>query len=156
MGNFLWGPHALCMPKEIDLSCMVSKLREAIMKINADFVKDLQGDGGFSKLYELMKGKIIALSSIECSSGMNYIAFTSWCNFGFYDIDFGWGKPMWVSYVGSSNDLETVFVNIIILMDTRSGDGIEAWVTLDQEDMTMLAQDKELLDFASFDPSPIK
>ncbi|GLT69019.1 hypothetical protein SLA2020_412040 [Shorea laevis] len=134
---------------------MVSKLREAIMKINADFVKDLQGDGGFSKLCELMKGTIGTFSSAECSSGMNYIAFTSWCNFGLYDIDFGWGKPMWVSCVGSSNDSETVFLNTIILMDTRSGDGIEAWVRLDQEDMTMLAQDKELLDFASFDLSPI-
>jgi len=87
---------------------------------------------------------------------VDFIEFTSWCNFGLYDIDFGWGKPMWVSLVGSNDDSEIVFRNLVILMDTRSGDGIEAWVVLEKEDMTMLAQDKELLAFASLDPSPIK
>ncbi|XP_059461004.1 stemmadenine O-acetyltransferase-like [Corylus avellana] len=156
MGNIIWGTDALCTAEEIDLACMVSKLREAIMKINPDFVKSLQGDGGFFKLCEVFKARTGALSSIECSGGMDYIAFTSWFNFGLYDIDFGWGKPMWVSTVGSSNDSEAMFPNTIILMDTRSGDGIEAWVSLDKKDMTIIAQDKELLALATLDPSPIE
>ena len=72
-----------------------------------------------------------------------------------YDIDFGWGMPMWVNGVGSNGDSEITFPNTIMLMDTRSGHGIEAWVCLDKEDMIMLAQDKELIAFASLDPNPI-
>jgi len=156
MGNLFWGAGALCMPEEIDFPYMVSKLREAIMKIDADLVKSLQGDGGLSKVCELMKATTETLTRVESSYGMDFIAVTSWCNFGMYDIDFGWGKPMWVSSVGSSGDSETVFPTSIILMDTKSRNGVEAWVTLEEEDMTMLVQDKELLAFASLDPSPIK
>jgi shikimate O-hydroxycinnamoyltransferase len=156
MGNLFWGAGALCMAEEIDLPYMVSKLREAIMKIDADLVKSLQGDGGLSKVCELMKATNEALSKIESSYGMNFIAVTSWVNFGIYNIDFGWGKPIWASGVGSSGDSETVFPTAIILMDTKSGDGVEAWVALEKEDMTILAQDNELLAFASLDPSPIK
>jgi len=133
----------------------VCKLREAITKIDGDFVKSLQVDGGFTKHCELVKEMVEACASAASSSGMNYIAFTSWCNFGLYDIDFGWGKPIWVSLVGSSGNSKTVFSNLVMLMDTRSGDGIEAWVSLDKEDMVVLGQDKELLAFASMDPSPI-
>jgi shikimate O-hydroxycinnamoyltransferase len=133
----------------------VCKLREAITKIDGDFVKSLQVDGGFTKHCELVKEMVEACASAASSSGMNYIAFTSWCNFGLYDIDFGWGKPIWVSLVGSSGNSEAVFSNLVLLMDTRSGDGIEAWVSLDKEDMVVLGQDKELLAFASMDPSPI-
>ncbi len=144
------------MPEEIDFPYMVSKLREAIMKIDADLVKSLQGDGGLSKVCELMKATTDTLARVEYSYGMDFIAVTSWCNFGMYDIDFGWGKPMWVSSVGLSGDSETVFPTSIILMDTKSRNGVEAWVTLEEEDMTMLVQDKELLAFVSLDPSPIK
>ncbi|XP_059462081.1 stemmadenine O-acetyltransferase-like [Corylus avellana] len=156
IGNILWGTGELCTADEIDLICMVSKLREAITKVNVDFVKNLQGDGGFFKLWELVKARTGAVSSMAFSCGMDYIGFTSWCNFGVYDIDFGWEKPMWVSLVGATGDSETVFRSRIYLMDTRSGNGIEAWVLLDKEDMTMLAQDQELLAFASLDPSPIE
>jgi shikimate O-hydroxycinnamoyltransferase len=157
MGNILWSTCALCTAEEIDLASMVSKLREARMKINiADFVKNIQGDGGFSKLWELVKARTGAVSSMAFSCGVDYIGFTSWCNIGVYDIDFGWGKPMWVSQVGTIEDSETMFRNRIYLMDTRSSDGIEAWVLLDAKDMIMLAQDNELLAFASLDRSPIE
>ncbi|XP_038687557.1 stemmadenine O-acetyltransferase-like [Tripterygium wilfordii] len=44
----------------------------------------------------------------------------------------------------------------IILVDTRSGNGIEAWVSLDEEIMVMVEHDKELLSVASVDPSPLE
>ncbi|KAE8056062.1 hypothetical protein FH972_012860 [Carpinus fangiana] len=156
MGNLFWSAGALCMAEETDLACMVSKLREAIVKVNADFVKSLQGEGGFSNLCEVMKATTEELSSIESSLGINFVAVTSWCNFGIYDIDFGWGKPMWVSGIGSSGDTESMFPTGFILQDTRSGDGVEAWVAFNKEEMNALAQDKELFAFASLDPSPLK
>jgi hypothetical protein len=41
-------------------------------------------------------------------------------------------------------------------MDTRSGDGIEAWALLNAKDMIVLAQDNEFLAFASLDRSLIE
>ncbi|XP_062163092.1 stemmadenine O-acetyltransferase-like [Alnus glutinosa] len=155
MGNLIWSALASCTGEEIELPDMVCKLREAITKIDGDFVKSLQGDGGFAKHRELVKEMVGACASAASSSGMNYITFTSWCNFGLYDIDFGWGKPIWVSLVGSNGNSEAVLPSLVLLMDTRSGDGIEAWVMLDKEDMIVLGQDKELLAFASLDTSPI-
>ena len=49
----------------------------------------------------------------------------------------------------------SVFKNIIVLMETRNGDGIEAWMTLDEEEMAILERDMELLTYASLDPSPL-
>ncbi|PWA86742.1 Chloramphenicol acetyltransferase-like domain-containing protein [Artemisia annua] len=82
----------------------------------------------------------------------NY-SFTSWCNMGFYDIDFVWGKPSWIT--GLVGDGAPVFMNLVTLMDTKSDGGIEAWVNLDQGDMENLQGSQELLAYASVDPSPI-
>ena len=46
-------------------------------------------------------------------------------------------------------------MNLVILADTRLGDGIEAWLTLDEQDMARLECNPELLTFASLDPSPL-
>ncbi|KAG2692916.1 hypothetical protein I3760_08G074700 [Carya illinoinensis] len=139
MGNFVWTVGALCSvddDEEIDVPSMVRKLREEITKINGDFVKNIQGDEGFPNLCEIMNLKHIEFSNAASTCEMDHVAFTSWCNFGLYDIDFGWGKPMWISHIA---------------MTKRA----EAWVWLDKKDMLMLVQDKELLAFASLDPSPI-
>ena len=56
--------------------------------------------------------------------------FTSWCRFPFYEVDFGWGKPVWVSKSHSAFEAAT-------LLDTEDGDGIEAWVTFDKQDMPL-------------------
>jgi hypothetical protein len=40
-------------------------------------------------------------------------------------------------------------------MDTRDGEGVEAWVTLTEEDMAFFERDRELLAAASLDPSAL-
>ncbi|KAJ6721588.1 N-BENZOYLTRANSFERASE PROTEIN putative-RELATED [Salix viminalis] len=45
--------------------------------------------------------------------------------------------------------------NAIIIMDARDGRGVEAWVTLTEEDMTFFERDRELLAAASFDPNAL-
>ncbi|KAJ9538069.1 LOW QUALITY PROTEIN: hypothetical protein OSB04_030802 [Centaurea solstitialis] len=64
--------------------------------------------------------------------------FTSWCRFPIYEANFGWGKPTWASDAGSS-------IEIITLMDDRHGDGIIAWVSLNEKDMCAFEQDEDLL-----------
>ncbi|GKA34735.1 vinorine synthase-like protein [Tanacetum coccineum] len=89
------------------------------------------------------------------SKGMdiNSYNFTSWCKMGFYEIDFGWGKPIWLA--GVVDEGAPVFINIINLVDTKDGEGIEAWVNLDEEEMRILQANPKLLAYASIDPSPI-
>ncbi|KAB1203564.1 Vinorine synthase [Morella rubra] len=55
MGNIVWSAGALCESEEAPLPYRVSKIREAISKINADLVKNLQGDEGFPMLCEHLK-----------------------------------------------------------------------------------------------------
>ncbi|VVA92434.1 unnamed protein product [Arabis nemorensis] len=71
----------------------------------------------------------------------------SWCKLGMYEADFGWGKPVWVTGRGTSN-----FKNLMLLIDAKDGDGIEAWVTLTEEHMSLFECDEELLESASLNP----
>ncbi|KAL9462401.1 hypothetical protein AB3S75_000411 [Citrus x aurantiifolia] len=150
IGNIVWYTNALFTEEEVDLDGLVWQLREAISKFDGDFVKSLQGVGGLLKLSEAIKYEAEA-----CSDAKNRVIFSSWCTFGFYGIDFGWGKPIWVSCVGFGGSI-LQFSPIINLVDTRFGDGIEAWVSLLEEDMALLEVDKNLLEFATIDPSPLK
>lgn len=74
---------------------------------------------------------------------VDYRMFTSWCRFPFYEADFGWGKPCWVSSISMS-------LEITILIDTKDGDGIEAWVSLDEQDMLQFQQDENIKTFSSY------
>lgn len=148
-GNLLWIAGARCRGNdESGLQGLVCKIRGGISKINGDFVKKLRGEKRKSVMYESLKeiGGLGSNEEVDC------FGFNSWCNFGFYEVDFGWGKPIWVSSIGTS---DSVFSNLIILNDTRLGDGIEAWVTIDEQDMARLECNPELLTFASLDPSPL-
>ncbi|MBA0577346.1 hypothetical protein Golob_024628, partial [Gossypium lobatum] len=120
MGNFLCLAAALVTAKETELDNLVCHLRKEIRKIDADLITALQGDGGLLKYCEYMK---------EIGKGTNdnidIILFSSWCNFGLYEIDFGWGKPTWVTCATESKS-EIGMVNTIVLMDTKMGNGVEA------------------------------
>ena len=48
--------------------------------------------------------------------------FASLCRFPIYQVDFGWGKPVWVSRVHAPYEATFLF-------DAEDGDGIEAWVS---------------------------
>nr|AGT56097.1 cocaine synthase [Erythroxylum coca] len=72
---------------------------------------------------------------------------TNLCGFPFYEIDFGWGKPSWVT-------TELLwFRNIIVLQKTKDGDGIELWVSMDEKEMALFEQDHDIIAYASNNPS---
>ncbi|RZC72815.1 hypothetical protein C5167_048296, partial [Papaver somniferum] len=49
------------------------------------------------------------------------LLMTSWCRFGLYDADFGWGKPTWVT----TDPFIEPNKNIIVMNDMKCGEGIE-------------------------------
>ncbi|TYJ34772.1 hypothetical protein E1A91_A05G192400v1 [Gossypium mustelinum] len=150
-GNLLWVASAKSSKAEnlSDLPDLVGRLREAISRVDGDVIKKLrdndQGKSLFSKA-------LTEIGDEVSKEGLEHYGFTSWCKLGFYEADFGWGKPVWVSSFGMEN---AVYMNLIILVDIVAGDGIEAWVTLDEQHMAALERDGELLQLAMFDPSPL-
>ncbi|KAM7484126.1 hypothetical protein LguiA_000135 [Lonicera macranthoides] len=63
-----------------------------------------------------------------------------------YQVDFGWGKPVSVRMPNG------VVKNTFVLIDSKDGVGIEASVTLEEQDMDVFERDQELLKFASSIP----
>ncbi|XP_076945490.1 pelargonidin 3-O-(6-caffeoylglucoside) 5-O-(6-O-malonylglucoside) 4'''-malonyltransferase-like [Bidens hawaiensis] len=59
--------------------------------------------------------------------------FTSWCKFPFYQVDFGFGRPVWVASSAGP-------VSMVTLMDGRGGCGIDAYVNLDAQDMRLFTE----------------
>ncbi|OMP03082.1 Transferase [Corchorus capsularis] len=150
IGNLLWIATAECQAEaNLELQSLVALLRKSIMKTSGKFVEQLQGEKGYQKVRECLT----ELAEVHSNGGADYFAFSSMCKVGIYEADFGWGKPLWVSPGGIDG---LVYQNLVFLNETRNGDGIEVWVTLDEQDMTILQYETEILSFASLDPSPFE
>ncbi|KAK8580766.1 hypothetical protein V6N12_071018 [Hibiscus sabdariffa] len=150
-GNLMWIASAKTKGENMsDLADLVGQVRKAISKVDGDLIKKLRDDDeGKSLISEIIR----EIGDEASKDGLEHFGYSSWCKLGFYEADFGWGKPVWVSSFGMEN---SVFMNLVILVDTQLGDDIEAWVTLDEQDMAILERDEELLEMAKFDPSPLR
>ncbi|KAL2484476.1 HXXXD-type acyl-transferase family protein [Abeliophyllum distichum] len=119
---------------------VLNKVREAIRGVNGDYLAKLrEGDKHLKFVKERAaqanKGDLVTFN------------FTSLCRFPLYEADFGWGKPVWV---GSAS---LTYKNLVTFMDTKSGDGIEAWIHLKKQDMLKFEADMELNAFLSSSPA---
>ncbi|XP_021911535.1 BAHD acyltransferase At5g47980-like [Carica papaya] len=149
LGNQVWvASGRLRADEERELDQLAREIRVGISKINGDFIKELGGEKGKEMMLDFIK----EIKEFGSNDETDYLGFTSWCKFGFYGADFGWGKPVWVSNIGVEAPL---FANFVVLIESRLGDGIEAWVTIDEEEMMILQSDNHLLSYASLDPSPL-
>ncbi|KAL3512591.1 hypothetical protein ACH5RR_025308 [Cinchona calisaya] len=108
---------------------LVLQLRNGITEVNNECLNHAEKNLDYiNKSLELFsKGE-----------NMQICTFSSWCRFPIYDVDFGWGvKPIWVCTTAIP------FKDAVILMPTRSGDGIEAWVNMLEDEFEMLQNDEE-------------
>ena len=120
-----------------DYYSLINKLRDSISRIDKSYVKKLQ-DGISNECDE-----IISMAERFNKGEFFNFNYTSLCRYPVYEADFGWGRPVWVAWGGCP------YKNFIVLMDTKSGDGIEAWIHLNEEDMTKFETDQELLNCLS-------
>uniref|UniRef100_A0A7N0UK53 Uncharacterized protein n=1 Tax=Kalanchoe fedtschenkoi TaxID=63787 RepID=A0A7N0UK53_KALFE len=147
VGNMVWFATAVTQHSLApDLGFLSGKISEAIAKIDTDFIDRLSGEEAEVKpaVLESLKDSITSVSS--------RIGFTSWCKLGFYDVDFGWGKPIWIGGLAVKAE---AFFNVVVLIETRDGMGIEAWVTTDEPELEVMVSDPEIVRFALVDPSPL-
>ncbi|XP_060671015.1 BAHD acyltransferase BIA1-like [Ziziphus jujuba] len=123
----------------VELPDLVSKFRRGIEEFGKKEAKRLGGDDWMEEIFQSWKER----KDISIREDTNLYTCTSLCGFGFYETDFGWGKPIWLSL-----DSGSFLNNFILLTSTRDGDGVEACVTLREEDMVLFELDPELLSFA--------
>ncbi|KAK3025078.1 hypothetical protein RJ639_044882 [Escallonia herrerae] len=147
IGNIIWSAFAQHMPHaKVEFPCMVDCIRKAIAKVDNDFIESIKGNEGYAKVKESLKEYAELLHNIDED---NFLIFSSLRKAGIYEVDFGWGKPTWCYFCNPS------LKSAVVLMDTRSGDGIEAIVRLNGQAMAIFERDQKLLLFASDDPSPL-
>ncbi|WCJ42216.1 HXXXD-type acyl-transferase family protein [Euphorbia peplus] len=140
LGNFFQSSVAahLDASKEMQLGELVGMLRKSIRKIDVVYLNKLQGVDSLLKATEPLE-----MIRQVVSGGGEFFIFSSWTRFPVYEIDFGWGKPI------QACTLPVPIRNIVMLMATSSGDGIEAWITLAENDMPKFEINEELLQFVS-------
>ncbi|PON77158.1 Transferase [Parasponia andersonii] len=146
IGNLFWMlPVTIEDGNSIEFHELVSKMKRETTLFYDETVQRIKGDeDGNSLVFESVKERDEILKSV---SDVDIYWCSSWCKFRLYEMDFGWGKPVWVSsgVVSSSN--------LIVFEDAKCVDGIQAWVTLDPQVMAVFERDEEIMSFASFNPS---
>ncbi|XP_030459776.2 BAHD acyltransferase At5g47980-like [Syzygium oleosum] len=125
------------------LPMLVVKMREGMEDFLENYAKKLGGLESFSTMCELNK----RAGELVTTHRPSFYSVTSWCRFGFYEVDFGWGRPDWTSICSSE------YKNVVVLMDARDGLGAEAWVTLGEAEMAVFEKDQDLLRYAAPNPS---
>ncbi|CAI9260179.1 unnamed protein product [Lactuca saligna] len=97
--------------------------------------------------HESKEGQSMVLKSWSQSKFMidstpHAVLVSSWCKFPFYEVDFGFGKPMWVTTGSMPAN------NWTILIDGMGGGGIDAYVGMELKDEPYL---EEALDMKVID-----
>ncbi|KAJ4713611.1 Vinorine synthase [Melia azedarach] len=106
---------------KMKLHDFVDLIRDAYRKPAARTDQEFGDDAFLSTVINPYKEYCEELNKEEADVGI----YSSCCGFPIC-VDFGWGKPAWVS--GIQMPFETV-----MLLDNEEGNGIEAWVNLDEK-----------------------
>ncbi|XP_047316865.1 stemmadenine O-acetyltransferase-like [Impatiens glandulifera] len=108
----------------------VAVVKEAIGKIDREYIGARLGKDGL----EVNLKSAGRIGEIVSNKDVRVLRFSSWCKFPLYEVDFGWGKPIWASPVGL-NVKDSIF-----LLDSKSKGGVEVWVNMEKEDMDLFVR----------------
>lgn len=147
VGNIIGHDRTVKDESEVELGGLVRLLRKGLKVFDEKFVKMLKTEEGHESVIDF----VYELARDRTRDDAEFYLCSSLCNISLYDIDFGWGRPSWVT-VPLPN-----FKNLIVLIDSNKGDGsVEALVNLSEEDKYLFERDPELLAFASLNPSIVE
>ncbi|KAL8232605.1 hypothetical protein R6Q57_002383 [Mikania cordata] len=121
---------AAMMPRSSEIM-----LNEVIVELRNEKIK-LEGLKDEKEASQQFLNVLTMLGVEDCHS----LVTSSLCRFPFYNVDFGWGNP--IKVMTRYPDVDD---NGVILLDTPKGDGIEALVHLQKEEMPIFEKDEELL-----------
>ncbi|XAR55667.1 Deacetylvindoline O-acetyltransferase [Bertholletia excelsa] len=141
VGNYAW--FYSISPRQgtqMTLQALVGQLRKGLSLLCDENVKNLEMEEWVKAICDFKRVE----DSQEVLKDVDIYVCTSTCRFSFYKVNFGWGEPICIRMASGAPK------NSFFLMDTREGDGIEAWVTLDKQHMMRFQQHQGLLRFASF------
>jgi shikimate O-hydroxycinnamoyltransferase len=117
---------------------LAGKIHESINLINNDYICQVYADS--------ITDQGLLAQIVKDPNNWSLFGFSRWCKFPFYEVDLGFGKPIWV---GTAMRL---MPRGAFLLDTRDGEGIEAWVTLSEEAMLKFEKNPDILAYASVSP----
>ncbi|XP_030538317.1 acetyl-CoA-benzylalcohol acetyltransferase-like [Rhodamnia argentea] len=123
---------------KLEFNGMVNLIRHMIADAKTKYA--MVGDG--EELCSMVGTSLTELAKTWCTGEECLINFTSWCLFRLYENDFGWGRPVLVSNT-------PVNLGSIVLIDDEESGGIDAWITVNEDEMILLKQDPEILAFTS-------
>lgn len=121
--------HPLRVP---ELHQLASMLRRGIRTVDDEYIRKMESED----LYLRELGKVC--DSVT-EGETEVFLFSSWCRFPMYEVDFGWGKPLWACTTALPLN------NLAILISTRDGDGIEAWINLLPDEVESLENQLKLI-----------
>ncbi|XP_062015847.1 BAHD acyltransferase At5g47980-like [Rosa rugosa] len=149
IGNLVGYFAAQAKESELELQGLVAQLRKGLNEASNYCAERLKGSDGSRVIIESFKESD---DFIHRDDIMNFHVCTGLSDYKLlYEVNFGWGRPIWVSNIPSGLNR-----NVASLVSTREDDGTEAWVTLSEGDMETFEQNQELLAFAVVNPSVLE
>ncbi|XP_015058013.1 acylsugar acyltransferase 3-like [Solanum pennellii] len=124
---------------EIELSNYVAQIQKVKQQVRNE-LKNLDTD----QIVPYTLGKMKGIVDMMEKDIFDIYLSTSVFNFGLYSkTNFGWGKP--IKIINTKYPMK----KSIMLFDDPSEEGIDAQITLTEDEMSIFQEDKELLEFAS-------
>eukprot|EP01018_Ginkgo_biloba_P029753 Gb_40572 [translate_table: standard] len=113
-----------------------NSLHQAITKVDDKYISSAMDST------EHLRAEVASVA-MKSAGGSHLLLYSSWWRFPLYEADFGWEKPVWIGIPTSAVG------GVVILLGMRSGSGIEAWVTLGEDEMNKLESDTHFNAFLS-------
>ncbi|XP_021756904.1 vinorine synthase-like [Chenopodium quinoa] len=142
MGNIIITPNVL-VPEESNNN----KFQELVKEIHSTLSTTYKKIN--SRIFQGENAKVELLRSMAPVDGA--LIVSSWCKMGLNEADFGFGKPIWIVPT-DGKQTPLLVTNVCCMTDYCHpiiGDGIEAWLMLEEKEMDYLESNADFLAFAS-------
>ncbi|KAK8608857.1 hypothetical protein V6N13_024269 [Hibiscus sabdariffa] len=110
IGNLILKYAVMFDENDVQLHQLVSKMKTKFNNVCNVKVKGIKSEKGYNEILESRK-QIAQLLNSQ-SQDINTYTCTNLCGYPFHEMDFGWGKPTWVT---SPSD----FKILIVLLDSK-------------------------------------